>query len=372
MSIATPVKSRSKIIRAPKVEKPSYQPKRLTINLGADPEFFFSKKNVRRTVVGSELVLPSSKIDAGRNGLITIDGVQAEINPAANTCRQSFGLNLEAALNKAKELADAKGLEINLNACIKMTKAQMDKLSDGAKGFGCKPSINAYGDYKELPNPGTYLYRAAGGHIHLGKVYDSTLAGAATDNEIVKILDIVLGNTCVLLDRDKGNIERRKVYGRAGEYRVPSHGIEYRVLSNFWLKNNVLMSFVMSVARLGVSIAADPNWRKAVLNCVDEKDIIKAINTNDAKLARENFEKVMKLIKLDGEDFSISPSSSYPNHPFTEKGIITFNYLAKKGIDNVFGGKPWGKRQSQFSHFIGWETYANKIASNVRRAKTTK
>ena len=70
----------------------------------------------------------------------------------------------------------------------------------------------------------------------------------------VKILDIVVGNTCVIMDRAPSQVERRKVYGRAGEYRLPAHGIEYRTLSNFWLRSYQLTHLVFSLARFAINI----------------------------------------------------------------------------------------------------------------------
>lgn len=363
MSIVTKV--RTQIIRAATPAIPTNSSlNRTSVYLGADPEFFFSKKDKTRTVVGSELVLPGATHDVSRGGKLIIDGVQAEMNPAPSMCRQSFGHNIYALIEEARRLAETKGLEINLDACIKMTKRQMDKLSDGAKGFGCKPSLNAYQDYVELPNPGTYLHRAAGGHIHLGKAYNPELAGTATNDEIVKILDIVVGNTCVMLDRDKGNIERRKVYGRAGEYRVPAHGIEYRTLSNFWLKNNVLMSLVMALARFGVCIAATPEWKDAFLNAVKEEDIRNAINKNDAKLAAKNFNKLLPLFT----------KINMPSDPLTPQRVIALKELIRVGIEKKFNGRPWGETapSSVGGHYIGWESFADNLQKNVQRRKAAK
>ena len=48
-------------------------------------------------------------------------------------------------------------------------------------------------------------------------------------------MDYTLGLDSLLLDSDT---RRRSMYGRAGSFRFKEYGIEYRTLSNFWIKNN--------------------------------------------------------------------------------------------------------------------------------------
>jgi hypothetical protein len=145
-----------------------------------------------------------------------------------------------------------------------------------------------------LVDPEKYRIRSAAGHIHLGDASGSTTssqwAALHSPDRLVPILDIIVGNTCVLLDRDPGNVERRRVYGRAGEYRTPPYGIEYRVLSNFWLRSYSLMSFVMSLSRFAVGLLTATihnggrkgvNYEAELLKLVNMDDIRRAINEND-------------------------------------------------------------------------------------------
>ncbi len=59
-------------------------------NMGCDPEFFFKFKG---EVVGAEKFLPKEGIKTSSSKFI-IDGVQAELNPAPNTCRANLGNEL--------------------------------------------------------------------------------------------------------------------------------------------------------------------------------------------------------------------------------------------------------------------------------------
>ncbi len=182
-------------------------------------------------------------------------------------------------------------------AAITEGEKTMAKASEDAMQFGCDPDWNAYGD-RDIPqprppvDPAIYPYRHAGGHIHVGDVYYKKKSSTSyfTDEtydkvELIKLLDLLVGVPSVLIDRDPGNIMRRRIYGRAGSYRIQSHGVEYRSLSNFWLTSPALYSLVS-----GLSRAALDYWMsgltKDVLSIVPARYVRKAIDKNDATLAR--------------------------------------------------------------------------------------
>ena len=56
-------------------------------------------------------------------------------------------------------------------------------------------------------------------------------------------LDISLFLPSLLFDDDT---ERRKLYGFPGSFRPKQYGVEYRPLSNKWLRNEVLMTWVFN------------------------------------------------------------------------------------------------------------------------------
>lgn len=150
--------------------------------------------------------------------------------------------------------------------------------------FGCNPTENAHELRFKRVTGLRERFRAAGGHIHIG-LARSTMNDPA---KLVSIMDIVAGNTCVLVDRDPDNAERRKNYGRAGEYRIKPYGIEYRVLSNFWLKSYTLWSMASVLVRNAASIYKE-GFADDLLSRFDMAKVRKAINENDFELAKENF-----------------------------------------------------------------------------------
>ena len=340
-----------------------------TIKFGADPEFFFERKPLigrKGTIIGAEKIIPKKGIYIGEAKII-IDGVQAELNPSPATCRESFGRGLHFSFQKVAEQMRMKRIKINWNACVKITRKEMNSLCDKSKMFGCSPSLNAYKEHIDLPNGAEYLFRSAGGHIHLGAYYPygddtvHTLLHGDVD-DVVKILDIIVGNTCVLIDRDEGEIERRKCYGRAGEYRKPKYGIEYRVLSNFWLHNYQTMSFVLGLVRLGLGFAESKIAKRKLFNTVNEKEIRDAINNNDFELAQYNFNLIKPLI----EKYATN------DHSLNKYRIPIFEHFVLTG-----GLKKWFK-EDPMKHWTsenfeavgtGWERFLeDKVAPDYQKS----
>jgi hypothetical protein len=320
---------------------PSY-----TMYFGCDPEFFFSSKG---QVLGAEKIIPENGIEYvkevggkkdgdftvlyGTTSKIIIDGVQAELNPRPNTCRANLANEISCCFMKLyNEIKENKDLNIDFSQVVEISKEELDSLSEKSKTFGCAPSQNIYkqAESKISVNPAVYRFRSAGGHIHLGG--DGRVLEALKKVEVmVPMLDYMLGNTCVLLDRNPWAKERRKVYGRAGEYRTPTHGLEYRTLSNFWLQSYPLMSFVMGMSRMAVCAVIDDishndtYWQDKILKKVEKEKIERAINENNFGLAYFNFLRLEKTItemnSWGSASFPLSPSSMDKFKLFVRKGM---------------------------------------------------
>lgn len=364
------------------------------VYMGCDPEFFFSKKG---EVVGAERVLSKDGIiydqkkaraegrytyDGGiytdrPNSKIVIDGVQAELNPRYNACRANLGNEIGACFRELYEqIRGDKNLNVDFTPVVEISKKELESLSIKSRVFGCAPSMNIHTASKSKisVDPSVYRFRSAGGHIHLGLFEDRNsydlkkkleinkiLMETFNPNRLVPILDIILGNTCVLIDRNELAKERRKVYGKAGEYRLPPYGLEYRTLSNFWLQSYQLMSFVMGLARMGYLIVFNTlrsetdHYEKYILNLVNEDEITEAINNNDFDLAYSNFKKIEKVLVEIGD----SCNYKYPINSFT---IKEFHHFIKKGVNYWFKTNPlehWMKLPE--GHETGWEAFCKNV-----------
>lgn len=334
------------------------------IHFGTDPELF--ALNDKGEVVGSELFLPpNDKSTKTSYGKIIRDGVQVELNPVPSFCREIVGYHIAGLIREASKLASLKGLTIDIRTATEMKPDNLFSLSPDVRRFGCDASFNTHFD----DNPASsldgdfYLKRACGGHIHITppkSIFCSRTLGHSADHDIcaqlVPILDIIVGNTCVLFDRDMAEVERRKYYGRAGEYRLPSYGLEYRTLSNFWLHNYTLMSLTFGLTRLAAMIlhqtevnkdhGSKVNLVQELYDRVDMRKVVRAIQENNVDLAWENFEGVSNFIRKFGPEKGIitridGRTKNREAYPLTRENVPLFISFAKdvqkRGIPAVFG-----------------------------------
>lgn len=351
--------------------------KYIKFDLGSDPEFFYKKDG---NIVGAETILPAKGYGT-RSGLVIIDGVQAELNPSSDNCRESHLFRVAELIEEAHRRRPD-GVELCFDTTVDISKEEMEKLAPMSQGFGCTPSQNIYGKIPMVKDPSTYYKRSAGGHIHLGlerhaeMVADEFGFHLPTGKKhfpkedyptIVRLLDILVGNTCVLLDRDEGNVERRKNYGRAGEYRTPAHGLEYRTLSNFWLYNYTMGHFVLGMCRFAVTCYLNGRADE-IIKLVNEQDVVRAINENNFELAMDNFKKLYALF---------ANEKNTDSFPLNHESMIAFLHMVEVGYKNVLpggveswlgilgndsDGLKWDKR-------IGFESWASKFDTELRETK---
>lgn len=153
-----------------------------------------------------------------------------------------------------------------------------------AKVFGCDPDYNGW-NYQENVKPDVDEVgnlRTAGGHIHVGYDFESEKDRAFT----VHWMDAILGLNSVLMDNSKESSDRRKVYGKAGSFRFKPYGLEYRVLSNFWIKDEGLIRWAYRSTDIALSRALSGQSLEE-----DAENIQRAINTSNAILAMQLMDK---------------------------------------------------------------------------------
>ena len=335
------------------------------MKFGCDPEFFFTRNG---KVVGSERVIGEKGVkDYGCNlPKIIRDGVQVELNPLPSFCRANLGNEIKQCFVLLRNnMGDDVGA--SFASVIKVPAKEFRELSEDSKKFGCKPSFNVGGVSEITVDPAVNRYRSAGGHIHIGSDHDPVLA-LKMPERLIPIMDIIVGNTCVLVDRDPKAKERRKNYGRAGEYRTPEYGIEYRTLSNFWLRSYQLMSFVMGLARVAVHIVetdisnGNTMIEDALYERVDTSKVSIAINNNNARLAMKNFVAI--------EDVLLHVTKVHTDsYPITVKTIKYFKHFIKKPLEYWFPDDPikhWCNIPE--GHGTGWENFCvTKIDKDMKK-----
>lgn len=384
---------------------------------GADPEFFFERRTFtgKQRIIGSDQIIPENGLrrfpntPTAKSGFYR-DGVQVELHPMPQSCRANMGNDIQECfkLLKAHLTKNHKDVGICLDPAVMIDKRTFDGMSSELKKLGCMPSKNLYKKDADVGVDGEhYRVRSAGGHIHLGLIGDPYYPAPPpppgqdrvlswfekiphAHERMVVLMDIIVGNTCVLIDRDPKNAERRKVYGRAGEYRTPKHGVEYRTLSNFWLWSYPLMSLVMGLTRLAVNVlytsttgsmtynsalraydSAPPKWdpERKLLESINQEEIITAINTNDFNLALKNYAKLKEFISL---HHGVGNTGLYAESTYNPGGgsLDRFDYFVemveKHGLKHFWNHDPmahWCEKSE--GHGCGIETFLNSIKRPV-------
>ena len=126
----------------------------------------------------------------------------------------------------------------------------MEKTPDEAKILGCEPDYNAYtGDLNQPPNANTRM-RTCAGHIHIGWTEGKDPLEQIHFEDCRRITQALDNSLYIFSHLWDTDTKRRQLYGRPGAFRPKPYGVEYRVLSNAWLKDKTLIDFVFAVTTL--------------------------------------------------------------------------------------------------------------------------
>lgn len=214
----------------------------INLLVGADPELFVRKARGDRSYVSAHGLIPGTKEDPYRVecGHIQVDGMAVEYNidPAANA--EEFHHNNVVVLRELKRMVGDK-FDLVAKPWAKFSKKVWDNAPQEAKILGCNPDFNAYSMTTNNPPNAELDFRTASGHIHIGWASDkdvNDMAHFADCCMMAKELDALLGLPSLILDPSN---KRRELYGKPGAFRPKPYGMEYRVLSNFWVGSNKAM-----------------------------------------------------------------------------------------------------------------------------------
>jgi hypothetical protein len=283
------------------------------------------------------------------------DGFQAEFETGARNClayhTDSVQRGLRTLINAARKKCPT--AKLSGKTVMQISEEMLQSAAPEHVEFGCMPSFNVYGmEGVKLPGREVNI-RSAGGHIHFG-------IGKKTPEQIskiVKALDAILGVACVSLFAKYDDPNRRVMYGLAGEYRLPPHGLEYRTLSNAWTFHPMIMNLVFDVARkvlvLGERGYLGQVWKGS------EKETIETINTCDVAKARE-------ILQRNKDTFIQIIRAAYPyNKAHEEVFNIFMNGMESAVADPTEIEKNWNLDTTWVTHGHGggknWETAIQQI-----------
>jgi hypothetical protein len=210
-------------------------PGREGFTFGCDPELFV--KNAKGVHVSAAGLIPGTKESphAVEFGAVQVDGMAAEFNIEPVDNFKDWNHHIEKVMEQLGAMLP-KGYTLDAVPSVTFDKKVFDKAPDEARQLGCSPDFDAWtGDVNPPPHdPDNPCLRCAGGHIHVGwrKTGDIDLQHVMACRDFGKQLDWFLGGWALKMDQDA---LRRRLYGKAGSIRYKEYGMEYRVLSNFWV-----------------------------------------------------------------------------------------------------------------------------------------
>lgn len=271
--------------------------------IGADPEVLISN-------IATGLMMPVCGMIGGTKssplamaGLPTgfavqEDNVMLEFNIPPVDSATDWAAHITSAMDYIGELIHTEfaGAAEMSRSCGKVYSAESLE-HPSAQVFGCSPDFDAHSQGSALapihPNKLVHsdgAWRFSGGHVHLGYDNPANIPGFV----VAALGDLFLGLPSIGMDSQG---ERRAHYGSAGRYRPTSYGIEYRVLSNFWLFDHDTTKDVgrraLRLCEL-IDSGMEATVRK-VYTAVPWADVQRAINTENEQLAAD----ILAFVQLD-------------------------------------------------------------------------
>ena len=238
------------------------------ITIGADPEVFLANKEGHPvSSIGKIGGTKYAPIPIENGICLQEDNVTVEYNiPPCKTLDEFIKYN-----SRALEIIAEKAVKLDLNVLIKAAvRMPAAELKDPRSWvFGCEPDFNVW-DMEYNPKPEPHNYRAAGGHVHIGCDINNIQKVILT-----KLLDISLGAIFSIIDDD---VKRKNMYGTAGSIRLKPYGIEYRTLSNVWLRDPALMKVVYETSRNAAIYVTEYSNKNKNLEVSLTKGMLVAIN----------------------------------------------------------------------------------------------
>lgn len=294
--------------------------------IGCDPEFFLRERKSGKLISAIPHVSGTKyePMTLPKGGNIQRDNVAVEVatDPASNM--DMFVQNISNTLSEAVKTLP-KNTEIIAVPSAHFPEDQLQHPE--AKLFGCEPDYDAWSVSINEPPAGASenTFRSCGAHIHVGTDGNDENA-FLLDHQgkllMVRTMDCIHGIISAVLDSSKEALDRRQLYGKPGAHRPKEYGVEYRVLSNYWLKSPVTVMMMYSLTNDALRIVREGK-AEALINEIGEDEIRTTIMNG-------NIEVAMKIVET-----SLLPRLSQDSiHYFNEA-------LAKVKVDDMDFHKEW-------------------------------
>lgn len=218
----------------------------MEILIGCDPEVFVEKDG---KLISGYGLLPGTKHEPHtvKGGAVQVDGMALEFNIIPCKNYKEFVGRIETVMGEMHTMLGP-DYKLVIDPTAMFGKEYIDAQPDEAKVLGCDPDFSAY---TMAPNPrpnGDLGFRTASGHIHIGWTKDMDPMDEGHFEAcamLTRQLDASIAVMSKIWDNDT---TRREMYGKLGTFRPKPYGMEYRVLSNAWLRYPWLQQLVFTAA----------------------------------------------------------------------------------------------------------------------------
>lgn len=231
--------------------------------LGADPELFILDHNQNPINVIRQVKNSKDNPIIINNNKFYYDNVCLEFNFPPAKSAEEFVQKTKECLKTSSELASP-------NKISNRSAVDFHIFDNKNKNFievGCDPDINAYNmSYNKIDSS---IYersteRYAGGHIHIGGSKTDAVCDPFLKPIFVYMMDLFVGIPSIICDDNIDAFKRKKYYGKGGSFRQKEYGIEYRVLSPYWLRSPKTTKLIYNLTKFVFDFMNDGSYEKFI------------------------------------------------------------------------------------------------------------
>lgn len=250
------------------------------------------------------------------------DGLAVEVNTAPVTCRAFMWNDTRGALLRGEPSRMGKNHVFTARPWVPLTDKMMAAFPPDLQQLGCSPSLDAYAQRQNVVavDPMKTMFRTCGSHLHMSFRGHHAANGVPSEawSPFIKLADALIGLTHTAIFGDELEAARRKLYGRAGEFRFQAAygGLEYRVLSSRLWNHQAVYSLLTGIWKYGLGqfyrkfySSYDRSW---------ESEIQQAINEADAGLALKMLGHTQQMLLRCQNELQYSSIAQLRLIPLTE------------------------------------------------------
>lgn len=198
--------------------------------IGSDPEVFLTGPNGLKSAID---LIPGTKEEphqiTDKGEFIQADNVSAEFNVVPSSTPEELFESINVCLQHIEMMT---GLEVLISSSEHFPLGEL--LNPKAWEFGCDPDFSGWEEEMVAKNISRDTLRVCGGHVSVS--FENFNEDEFDFNRFARLMDQEL---CVPLMEAgiETDTRRRQMYGHPAAYRHKPWGIEYRTLSNQWIKS---------------------------------------------------------------------------------------------------------------------------------------